>query len=80
MRVLEVFGEPIASGGQEAFVFNVVKHMDRSGLELDFFTPYACSSEYNRRKNHLRRAPLSARAEPPEHHRAPAGLPDERAL
>ena len=49
MRVLEVFGEPIASGGQEAFVFNVVKHMDRSGLELDFFTPYDCSSEYYRK-------------------------------
>lgn len=44
MRVLEVFGEPIASGGQEAFIFNVLRHMDRTDLTVDFFTPYFCSN------------------------------------
>lgn len=45
MRVLEVFGEPIASGGQESFIFNVLNNIDRTGLVLDFFTPYFCSNE-----------------------------------
>ena len=45
MNVLEVFGEPIASGGQESFIFNVLKHIDRTDLVLDFFTPYFCSNE-----------------------------------
>lgn len=45
MRVLEVFGEPVASGGQESFIFNVLKNIDRTDLVLDFFTPYFCSNE-----------------------------------
>ena len=49
MKVLEVFGEPIASGGQEAFIFNVLQNIDRSDLTLDFFTPYSCTNEYYRR-------------------------------
>lgn len=49
MKVLEVFGEPIASGGQEAFIFNVLQHMDRSSLLMDFFTPYYCSNEHYRK-------------------------------
>ena len=44
MRVLEVFGEPVASGGQEAFIFNVLRNIDRTDLVLDFFTPYFCSN------------------------------------
>ena len=46
MKVLEVFGEPIASGGQESFVFNVFKSIDRTNLQIDFFTPYCCSNPY----------------------------------
>lgn len=49
MKVLEIFGEPIASGGQEAFVFNVLRHIDRSDLSIDFFTPYYCSNDCYRR-------------------------------
>ena len=45
MKVLEVFGEPIASGGQEAFAFNVLRHIDRRDLTMDFFTPYTCTNE-----------------------------------
>ncbi|MBR2853548.1 MAG: hypothetical protein IKE81_04395, partial [Clostridia bacterium] len=44
MKVLEVFGEPIASGGQEAFAFNVLRHIDRRDLTIDFFTPYTCTN------------------------------------
>ena len=47
MNVLEVFGEPIASGGQESFVFNVLQNIDRTDLHLDFFTPYSCSNPHH---------------------------------
>lgn len=40
MKVLEVFGEPISHGGQEAFVFSVLDKMDMTDLKIDFFTPY----------------------------------------
>ena len=40
LRVLEAFGEPIADGGQEAFVFNTLEKMDRTGLRVDFLTAY----------------------------------------
>lgn len=46
MKVLEVFGEPIASGGQESFVFNVLQSIDRTDLQIDFFTPYSCSNPH----------------------------------
>lgn len=44
-RVLEVFGEPIISGGQEAFVNNVVESIDWSDLSIDLFTPYYCNNK-----------------------------------
>ena len=44
-RVLEAFGEPIADGGQEAFVFGVLEKMDMSGLHVDCLTAYDCRSE-----------------------------------
>ena len=47
-RVLEVFGEPISYGGQEAFFFSVLQHMDRDGLRIDVFTPYYCDNEHSR--------------------------------
>ncbi len=40
MRVLEAFGEPIMSGGQEAFVFGILNNMDMDGLKIDCLTPY----------------------------------------
>lgn len=40
MRVLEAFGEPVIRGGQEAFVFGVVEHMNMDGLTVDCLTPY----------------------------------------
>lgn len=50
MRILEAFGEPIADGGQEAFVFGVMDHMDMSGMTVDCLTAYDCRSDHYRRK------------------------------
>ena len=46
IRVLEAFGEPIADGGQEAFVFGVMDKMDMTGLTIDCLTAYDCRSEH----------------------------------
>ena len=46
IRVLEAFGEPVADGGQEAFVFNTLKNMDRNGLQIDFLTAYDLRSRH----------------------------------
>lgn len=46
IRVLEAFGEPIADGGQEAFVFGFIDKMDLSGLKIDCLTAYDCRSEH----------------------------------
>lgn len=45
MRVLEVFGEPIADGGQESFVFGVIDKIDMDNLHIDCLTAYDCRSE-----------------------------------
>lgn len=45
MKVLEIFGEPIDIGGQESFVFNVLDHMDMTGLSVDVLTPYFWSNQ-----------------------------------
>ena len=49
-RVLEVFGEPIAVGGQEAYVIGHVTAMDLNGLQVDCLTPYACESDAQRKR------------------------------
>ena len=46
LRVLEAFGEPIADGGQEAFVFNTLEKMDRTGMRIDFLTAYDLTSRH----------------------------------
>ena len=43
-KVLEVFGEPIATGGQETFVFNNLQSMDSNKFKFDFLTPYSCDN------------------------------------
>ncbi|MDO5406081.1 MAG: glycosyltransferase [Eubacteriales bacterium] len=45
-KILEVLGEPIENGGQEAFVFNVLANMDLSRARVDVFTPYHCDNTY----------------------------------
>ncbi len=48
-KVLELFGEPISSGGQESVVSNIVSHMDLDGLHIDYLTPYYCDSDRHRK-------------------------------
>ena len=43
-KILEAFGEPISHGGQEAFIFNVLRNINMEGLQMDFFTPYYCDN------------------------------------
>ena len=40
MRVIEIFGEPLSHGGQEAFIFSVLEKINMQDLQIDFFTPY----------------------------------------
>lgn len=48
IRILEIFGEPIAVGGQESYVLTQISHMHRDGLLVDCLTPYTCESERQR--------------------------------
>ena len=45
MRVLQIFGEPLSNGGQEAFIMNMYRNIDRDKVQFDFFTPYYCDNE-----------------------------------
>lgn len=45
MRVLQIFGEPLSNGGQEAFIMNMYRNIDRNKVQFDFFTPYYCDNE-----------------------------------
>ncbi len=47
MKILETFGEPIQYGGQESFVFNLLAHMDMSGI--DCLTAYQWGNEQLKR-------------------------------
>ncbi len=40
LRVLQVFGEPLANGGQESYIMNMYRHIDRQRVQFDFFTPF----------------------------------------
>lgn len=44
IRVLEVFREPMANGGQESFLMNMYRNMDRKKVQLDFLTPFNCDN------------------------------------
>lgn len=46
MRILEVFGEPILSGGQESFVFNTIQKIHDRSIEIDAYTPYSVENDY----------------------------------
>lgn len=47
IRILELFGEPILSGGQESFAINVVNSLEPNKYHIDFLTPYnADNKEY----------------------------------
>lgn len=50
MRVLQVFGEPLSFGGQEAFIMNIYEAIDKSKIQFDFFTPYYCNNNNMKKK------------------------------
>lgn len=45
IRVLEVFREPLAFGGQESFIMNMYRNMDHSEITMDFLTPFTCDNQ-----------------------------------
>ena len=40
MRVLQVCAEPFAGGGQESYLMNMYRHIDRERVQFDFYTPF----------------------------------------
>lgn len=45
IRVLEIFREPIANGGQESFIMNMYRNIDRKKVQFDFLTPFTCDNK-----------------------------------
>ncbi len=45
LRVLMILGEPIANGGQEKFLLNMLSHMDRGSVMFDVFSPFCIENE-----------------------------------
>lgn len=46
MNVIEITGEPILHGGQEAFLFNCIKNIQDISINIDLLTPYYCKNNY----------------------------------
>lgn len=44
-RILQVFGEPLSNGGQESFIMNMYRNIDRDKIQFDFYTPFYCDNE-----------------------------------
>ena len=40
IRILQVCGEPFAGGGQESYLMNMYRHVDRTRVQFDFYTPF----------------------------------------
>ncbi len=45
LRILQIFGEPFANGGQESYIMNMYRHLDRERVQFDFFTPFELQNE-----------------------------------
>jgi len=50
MKILQIFGEPIANGGEESFVMNMYECIDKKRLQFDLFTPYYCENVNTKKK------------------------------
>lgn len=50
MKVLELLGENISRGGEEAFLVNLLEHMERSDMEIHVMTPYVCKNHHYRQR------------------------------
>lgn len=44
-RILQIYGEILSNGGQEAFSMNMYRNIDRKKVQFDFFTPYYCDNK-----------------------------------
>ena len=45
IRILHIFGEPLSNGGQESYLMNMYRNIDRNKIIFDFFSPYYCDNE-----------------------------------
>ncbi len=45
LRILQVFGEPFSNGGQDSYIMNMYRHIDRERVQFDFFTPFMIRNE-----------------------------------
>ena len=45
LRILQVFGEPFSNGGQDSYIMNMYRHIDRERVQFDFFTPFMILNE-----------------------------------
>ena len=45
VKVLECFAEPLAYGGQEAFMINMYRNFKQPNIEYSFFTPFECTNQ-----------------------------------
>lgn len=45
MNILMMICEPFDNGGEEAFIVNVIKHMNLNNLRIDLFAPYGAKNE-----------------------------------
>lgn len=50
IRVLEAFGEPLSNGGQESYLMNMYKNINRTKVQFDFFTPYKCYNDTRKKE------------------------------
>lgn len=44
IRVLQIFGEPFSNGGQDSYIMNMYRHIDRQRVQFDFFTPFCINN------------------------------------
>lgn len=44
VRVLQIFCEPLANGGQESFIMNMYRNINYNEVQFDFFTPFSCEN------------------------------------
>lgn len=44
-RVLQIIAEPFENGGQELFITNLYKNIDKKRIQFDFVTPYSGKNE-----------------------------------
>lgn len=45
VRILQIFGEPLSNGGQESFIMNMYRNIDRAKVQFDFYTPFFCDNK-----------------------------------